>query len=126
MVVVVNVANQGHILSTKASHVKVLMSAVRQRGRFTSLKESSGPWERDLEEHKWVGVLFWYFFGFRAPGGKKARQEETARKDRKDRKEGRKEGRKEVRKEVWGGRAGRKEVRREGRKEGRDRIFVHI
>ena len=51
--------------------------------------------------------FFWYFFfGLGAPGGKKARQEATARKDRK---EGRKEG----------GREERKEVRREGRKEGR-------
>ena len=32
-----------------------------------------------------VVVLFWHlFYGFRAPGGKKARQETTARKDRKD------------------------------------------
>ena len=57
------------------------------------------------------------FFGFGAPGGKKARQEATARKDRK---EGGKEGSKEGRK--YGGRAGRKE----GRKEGSDRIFGHI
>ena len=46
-------------------------------------------------------------FGFSAPGGKKARQEATARKDRK---KGGKEGRKE------GGRAGRKEGGQEGRK----------
>ena len=39
------------------------------------------------------------FFGLRAPGGKKARQETTARKDRKEgKKEGGKEGRKEGRK----------------------------
>ena len=68
--------------------------------------------------------LFGYFFGFRAPGGKKARQEATARKDRKDRKdrkEGRrKEGGKEGRKE------GRKQVRREGRKEGRKEGTVFL
>ena len=72
-----------------------------------------------------VGVLFWfffwYFFGLGAPGGKKARQEATARKDRK---EGRKEGGKEGSKE--GGQEGRKEGGRAGRKEGRDGIFVHI
>ena len=60
-----------------------------------------------------VGVVFFWRggFGFRAAGGKKARQEATARKDRKEgRREGRKEGRREGRKEGW---------RREGRKEGR-------
>ena len=47
--------------------------------------------------------------GFRAPGGKKARPEATARKDKKEeRKEGGKEGRKQE---------GRKEGGREGRKE---------
>ena len=71
------------------------------------------------------GVLFWDFFCFRAPGGKKARQEATATKDSK---EGRKEGRKEVRKEgsTEGAQEGRKEGGRAGRKEGRDRIVVHI
>ena len=59
----------------------------------------------------WVGVLF---FWFRAPGGKKARQEATARKDRK---EGTKEGRKEVRKE--GSTEGEQEGRKEGGQEGR-------
>ena len=58
--------------------------------------------------------IFWFFFGilfgFGAPGEKKARQEATARKDRK---EGRREGRKE------GGQEGRKEGGRAGRKEGR-------
>ena len=70
--------------------------------------------------------VFWgfgEFFGFRAPGWKKARQEATVRKDRKEgRKEGGQEGSKEGRK--YGGTAGRKEGRREGRKEGRDRVFV--
>ena len=60
----------------------------------------------------WESVLVF----FRAPGGQKARQETTARKDTK---QGRREGRKEVSTE--GGQEGR-----EGRKEGRDRIFVHI
>ena len=59
--------------------------------------------------------FFLYFFGFRAPGGKKTRQEATARKDRK-------EGRREERKE--GGRAGRKEGGREGRKEGTSFLFA--
>ena len=80
-----------------------------------------------------MGVLFWYFFGiclvlfcvfvgFRSPGGKKARQEATARKDRKEgRKEEGREGRKEGRRE--GGREGGQEGRK---KEGRDLIFVHI
>ena len=63
-------------------------------------------------------VFVWYFFGFRAPGGKKARQEATARKDRKEgRREGGKEGREEGRTE--GGQEGRKEGRRKGRKEAR-------
>ena len=66
------------------------------------------------------GGCFLVVFNFRAPGGKKARQKATARKDRK---EGRREGRKEGK---YGGRAGRKEGGRAGRKEGRDRIFVHI
>ena len=81
------------------------------------------------------------FFGFRAPGGKKARQEATARKGRKEgskeggqegRKEGRKEGGQEGRKEgrKKGGRAGRKEGRkkggRAGRKEGRKEGTVFL
>ena len=69
---------------------------------------------RSLPGGDFVLVFFWYFFNIRAPGGKKARQEATARKERK---EGRKEESKEGRK--YGGRAGRKEGRREGRKEGR-------
>ena len=78
-----------------------------------------------------MGVLVWYFlfcfgivFGFGALGGKKARQEATARKDRK---EGGREGR--TKGSTAGGqegREGRREGRKEGRKEGRDRIFVHI
>ena len=69
---------------------------------------------------EWVFFFgsFWFFccvfFGFRAPGGKKARHEATARKDRK---EGGREGRKEGSK--YGGRAGRKEGRQEGGQEGK-------
>ena len=62
-------------------------------------------------------LLFLYFLGFRAQGGKKTRQEATARKDKKEgRKEGRKEGSTEGGKEgrKYGGRAGRKEGRKEG------------
>ena len=73
-----------------------------------------------------MGVLFWCFFSFflvcflvfRAPGGKKARHEATARKDWKEgRKEGRKEGNK-LRKErrTEGEQEGRKEGGQEGRK----------
>ena len=70
--------------------------------------------------------FFGCFFGFRAPGGKKARQEATARKDRKEggRKEGRRYRGRAGRKE--GGRAGRKEGRREGRKEGRKEGTVFL
>ena len=65
-----------------------------------------------------IGLGWVVFFG-----GKKARQQATARKEGRG-----KEGRK------YEGRAGRKEGstkggqegRREGRKEGRDRILVHI
>ena len=63
--------------------------------------------------------VFCVYFGFRAPGGKKARQTATARKDRK---EGRKEGGKEGRK--YRGRTGRKEGGQEGRKAGTAFLFT--
>ena len=62
-------------------------------------------------------LVFCVVFGFRAPGGKKARQEATARKDRK---EGGKEGRKD------GGRAGRKEGRKDGGRAGRKEGTVFL
>ena len=70
------------------------------------------------------GVSFLVFFGCRAPGGKKARQEATARKERKEeRKEGGREARKEGSTE-GGQEERRKEGGRAGRKEGTVFLFT--